>query len=105
MDKYDAYLTSPAFPVIGFGTSVLLLVYERVVNNAPILTILHLVWCSLGGVIVAICAPILIAAVIPGILFTLWYNAWNVCYKLMVETNPYEEIIETIETGACNPQG
>jgi hypothetical protein len=55
----------------------------------------------------AICAPIVLLTVIPGILFTLWYQGWTVCHKIIGETNPYEEVIETIqtiETGACNPQ-
>jgi hypothetical protein len=107
MDNYDAYLRSPVCPSIGFCTIVLLLVHTRVVNNEPILAILHIMWCILGGAIMAICAPIVLLTVIPGILFTLWYQGWTVCHKIIGETNPYEEVIETIqtiETGACNPQ-
>jgi hypothetical protein len=101
MDKYDAYLRSPAFPAIMFSTAVILMVYTRVIKNTPINTILDIVWCSLGGALVAICAPIIFMSIVPIILLTLWYHGWIMCAKFSCETDPYEDIIET---GSCNPQ-
>lgn len=103
MENYDTYLRSPVCPTIAFCAVVLLFVYKRHFTVTETLTLLDVLWCNIGGIIVALCAPILVLSIVPVILLGLWWHSWNVCTSLC-STSAYQEIGEhsVVDIGASN---
>lgn len=105
MESYITYLCSPLFPAIEFYTVVLLLIYKRHFTDTQDLSVVDVFWCNFGGIIVALCMPILMLSMIPMILLNVWWYSWKWCTKIC-ENNPYHEIDDIIiHTEAVdNPQ-